>query len=105
MLRAHQAVRLGLRAASRNPEISFGKALLDALGSALSALPFLLAAALVVALAGHLTPLLALAAAAAALAKVRWALLGGALAAGAISWTLGMAFWATAMLPGKFGSL
>ena len=97
MLRAHQAVRLGLRAASRNPEISFGKALLDALGSALSALPFLLAAALVVALAGHLTPLLALAAAAAALAKVRWALLGGALAAGAISWTLGMAFWAGAL--------
>src|SRR5438093_5219759 len=97
MLRAHQAVRLGLRAASRNPEISFGKALLDALGSALSALPFLLAAALVVALAGHLTPLLGLAAAAAALAKVRWALLAGALAAGAISWTLGMAFWAGAL--------
>src|SRR5712664_242963 len=53
MLRANQAVRLGLRAASRNPELSFGKALLDALG--------------------------------------------GALAAAAISWTLGMAFWSGAL--------
>jgi len=97
MLRAHQAVRLGLRAASRNPELSFGKALLDAGGSALSALPFVLAALLLFALAGHLTPLLGLAAAAAALGKLRWALLGGALAAGAISWTLGMAFWAGAL--------
>lgn len=97
MLRAHQAVRLGLRAASRNPELSFGKALLDALGSLLSALPFLLAAVLVVAVAGHLTPLLGLAAAAATLGKMRWALLGGALAAGAISWTLGMAYWAGAL--------
>src|SRR5882672_945694 len=85
MLRANQAVRLGLRAASRNPELSFGKALLDALGSALSMLPWALAAVLVVA------------AAAVALGKMRWALLGGALAAAAISWTLGMAFWSGAL--------
>src|SRR5216683_362696 len=81
MLRANQAVRLGLRAASRNPELSFGKALLDALGSALSMLPWLLAAVLVAAVAWRLEPLLGVAAAAVALAKMRWAVLGGALAA------------------------
>ena len=97
MLRAHQAVRLGLRAASRNPELSFGKALLDAAGSLLSVLPWLSALILVAALAGHLEPLLGLAAAAVALVKMRWALAGGALAAAAISWTLGTAFWAGAL--------
>src|SRR6266851_10487761 len=97
MLRANQAVRLGLRAASRNPELSFGKALLDALGSALSMLPWLLAAVLVAAVAWRLEPLLGVAVAAVALAKMRWAVLGGALAAAAISWTLGMAFWSGAL--------
>jgi hypothetical protein len=97
MLRANQAVRLGLRAASRNPELSFGKALLDGFGSALSMLPWLLAAVLLAAGTGHLSPLLGLTAAAAALLKMRWALLGAALAAGAISWTLGMAFWSGAL--------
>src|SRR6266849_2340273 len=97
MLRANQAVRLGLRAASRNPELSFGKALLDALGSALSMLPWLLAAVLVAAVAWRLEPLLGVAAAAVALAKMRWAVLGGALAAAAICWTLGMAFWSGAL--------
>jgi hypothetical protein len=97
VLRAHQAVRLGLRAASRNPELSFGKALLDALGSALSALPVLLAFVLLLALAGRLPPLLALGAGAAALVRMRWALLGGVLAAGAIAWAMGMAFWAGAL--------
>src|SRR5438094_376925 len=37
MLRANHAVRLGLRSASRNPELAFGKGLLDALGTALPA--------------------------------------------------------------------
>jgi hypothetical protein len=97
VLRAHQAVRLGLRAASRNPELSFGKALLDTLGSALSALPVLLAFVLLLALAGRLPPLLALGAGAAALVRMRWALLGGVLAAGAIAWVMGMAFWAGAL--------
>src|SRR5713101_8277233 len=97
MLRANQAVRLGLRAASRNPELSFGKALLDALGSALSMLPWLLAAVLVAAVAWRLEPLLGVAVAAVALAKMRWAVLGGALAAAAICWTLGMAFWSGAL--------
>jgi hypothetical protein len=97
MLRANQAVRLGLRAASRNPELSFGKALLDALGSALSALPWVLAAVLVASAAGWLDPLLGLAVAAVALRQMSWALLGGALSAAAISWALGMAFWSGAL--------
>src|SRR5438445_352387 len=97
VLRANQAVRLGLRAASRNPELSFGKTLLDAMGSLLSMLPWLSALILIAAVAGRLEPLLGLAAAAVALGKMRWALAGGALAAAAISWTMGMAFWAGAL--------
>ncbi|MFL5311644.1 MAG: hypothetical protein ACJ79H_14430 [Myxococcales bacterium] len=97
MLRANQAVRLGLRAASRNPELSFGKALLDAVGSVLSLLPWLSAAILVAAAVGRLEPLLGVVAAAVALGKMRWALAGGALAAAGISWTIGSAFWAGAL--------
>src|ERR1700682_89008 len=36
MLRANQAVRIGLRAATRNPELAFGKALIDWIGNALA---------------------------------------------------------------------
>lgn len=39
MLRANRAVRLGLRAASRNPELAFGKALMDSIGTLLALLP------------------------------------------------------------------
>ena len=60
-------------------------------------MPALLAAVLFFALVGRLPPLLGLAAGIEALLKMRWALLGGALAAGAISWALGMAFWAGAL--------
>ena len=42
-IHASEAVRLGLRAASRNPELAFGKAILDLASSALSLLPVLLA--------------------------------------------------------------
>jgi hypothetical protein len=38
-------VRLGLRAASRNPELAFGKGLLDALGTVLAILPVAMAVA------------------------------------------------------------
>src|SRR3954464_14381998 len=47
MLRANQAVRLGLRAASRNPELSFAKALIDQGGNLLAVLPLVLGALLV----------------------------------------------------------
>src|SRR2546430_6969509 len=56
VLRANQAVRLGLRAASRNPELSFGKTLLDAVGSLLSMLPWLSALILIAAVAGGPAP-------------------------------------------------
>ena len=88
---------MGLRAASRNPELSFGKALLDALGSALSMAPWALAAVLIAAVAGKLDPLLGILAAAATVANMRWALVGGAMAAAGISWALGVAFWAGAL--------
>jgi len=39
VLRANRAVRLGLRASSRNPELAFGKGLLDAIGTLLALLP------------------------------------------------------------------
>src|SRR5438128_11318535 len=64
VLRANQAVRLGLRAASRNPELSFGKTLLDAVGSLLSMLPWLSALILIAAVAGRREALLRLPAAA-----------------------------------------
>ena len=51
MLRANHAVRLGLRASTRNPELSFGKALLDTLGTALSLLPWLMVGLALVGLA------------------------------------------------------
>src|SRR5260370_17644815 len=59
MLRANDAVRLGLRAASRNPELAFGKALLDLAGSALSLLPVALGAVFIAAAAGNDEPLAA----------------------------------------------
>ena len=97
MLRANQAVRLGLRAATRNPELSFAKALLDALGSLLWMVPWALAAVLVAAAAGYREPLEALVVATVAIRKMRWALAGGALAAAAISWAIGMGFWSGAL--------
>lgn len=91
MLRANQAVRLGLRAASRNPELAFGRALLDQLGNLLAFLPVLLAFVL---LFGGSESLLA------ALAAVRalpWPTLGALVAAGAIAFAAGMVFWAGAL--------
>src|SRR5436190_1041505 len=52
MLRANHAVRLGLRASSRNPELGFGRALIDQLGNLIAFLPVLLFALLVTAAAG-----------------------------------------------------
>src|SRR5438105_1147995 len=97
MLRANHAVRLGLRSASRNPELAFGKGLLDALGTALSALPWALAAMLVAAALDRSDAARALVAAARAAFSMRWAIAGGVLAAALLSWTLGMAFWSGAL--------
>src|SRR5919204_4966266 len=97
MLPARLAVRLGLRAATRNPELSFGKALLDAVGTVLSLLPWLLIVALLAAAIGRLDAWEAIVAAGLALARMRWALVGASLTVVVLSWTLGMAFWAGAL--------
>jgi hypothetical protein len=97
MLPARVAVRLGLRAATRNPELSFGKALLDAVGTVLSILPWLLGVALLLAAVGRLDAFEAVTATALALVRMRWALAGASLTVVVISWALGMAFWAGAL--------
>ena len=97
MLRANHAVRLGLRASTRNPELSFGKALLDTLGTALSLLPWLMVGLALIAAAGRLEALEAMVAAARAVVRMRWALAGMALSIAVLSWTLAMGFWSGAL--------
>ncbi|MGZ6143493.1 MAG: hypothetical protein ACXWLM_09145 [Myxococcales bacterium] len=93
MLRANQAVRLGLRAASRNPELAFARALLDQGGNLIALLPVLLAGFCVAAVAfGASIP-----AALSALFALRWTVLGGVLTAFAIAFVAGMVFWAGAL--------
>src|SRR5438309_8181911 len=96
VLRANQAVRIGLRAASRNPELAFGKALLDQGGSLLSLLPVALVGVAIFALSGG-EPLQALLRMAAALERARWSLLGASIAAALLAWVLGVAFWSGAL--------
>src|SRR5438067_5960279 len=97
MLPAHHAVRLGLRAATRNPELSFGKALLDALGTALSLLPPLMVIAILAAGVGRLDGFEAISTAVLALVRMRWALVGASFTVVVLSWALGMAFWSGAL--------
>jgi hypothetical protein len=93
MLRANHAVRVGLRAASRNPELAFGRALLDQLGNLLTFLPLLLAGVFVLTLAGNES----LAVALAAVRALRWPTLGAIVAAAAIAFAGGILFWAGAL--------
>jgi hypothetical protein len=92
-LRANQAVRLGLRAASRNPELAFGKALIDLVSTVLSLLPVFLAAALLFGvlstgdLIGYLRGMLA----------VTWPVVGALVTVAALSFIAGAAFWAGAV--------
>jgi hypothetical protein len=97
MLRGGQAVRTGLRAATRNPELALGKTLVDASGSALALLPVLLVAVLAFASVTARDPVLALWEVAAAIHAARWSAFGGVLCALAISWTLAMVFWSGAL--------
>jgi hypothetical protein len=96
MLRANHAVRLGLRAASRNPELSFAKALIDEGGNLLAILPVALAALLVAAAVSDGT-LSAAARGLRALFLLSWPTLGGIAAALAIAFTASMVFWAGAV--------
>ena len=96
MLRANQAVRLGLRAASRNSELSFVKGLINQGGNLIALLPVALAAVLVAVLA-HGDVLGSALLAARALAGLRWPVLGGIAAALGISFAASMFFWAGAI--------
>ena len=92
MVRIRTAFRLGFRASTRNGELAFAKALLDLSGTVLSLLPTLLFVALVVRLTGHGDPLAALLQLV-HLYRAAWLpLLGAALAAGVLSWALGLGF-------------
>src|SRR5947208_1691188 len=92
MLKANQAVRRGLRAASRNAELSFGKALLDQAGGLLALLPAVLAG-LLIAAASQRDPFAALR----ALAILPRPVIGGIATAMVISFAGGMLFWAGAL--------
>ena len=96
MLRANHAVRLGLRAASRNPELSFAKAMIDQGGNLLALVPVALAALLVATLLQDdaVTSLLL---ALRAIIALRWPVLGGIAAALAIAFTASMLLWAGAL--------
>jgi hypothetical protein len=92
VIASNHAVRLGLRAASRNPELAFFRALLDQAASLVSLLPPLLAALLVVrALDGDLLSF------AWTVLVVRWPTLGGIAAALCLSFVAGIGFWAGAL--------
>lgn len=93
MLRANQAVRLGLRASSRNPELGFGKALIDQLGTLLALLPLALAGFLVFALVNRAS----LRGIVAGLQGLKWPTLGGLAAALVLSFAASMLFWSAAL--------
>ncbi len=97
MLRANHAVRLGLRAASRNPELAFAKALLDQLGNLLTLLPLLLAGVLLAAALGDGSALQALLHALRVARALRWPVAGGLCAAAGVAWALGIGFWSGAL--------
>ncbi|HZX96120.1 MAG TPA: hypothetical protein VFE90_16485 [Myxococcales bacterium] len=92
MLRANHAVRLGLRAASRNPELAFGKALLDEGGSLLALLPVGLAALLFLGAARR-----NLVQALLATLALGWTAACGMAVALVIAFTVSMLFWAGAV--------
>src|SRR5437899_1671392 len=93
VLRANQAVRLGLRAASRNPELAFARALLDEGGTLIALLPVVLAGIFAFAIADRVS----LGAALASLAALQWTVIGGVAAAAVLAFVAGMLFWAGAL--------
>src|SRR5256885_78023 len=104
MLRGSQAVRLGFRAASRNPELSFAKALVDQGGNLLAILPLALGAVLLAAVArGEL--LRAAMAALRAILALRWPVLGGIATALVIAFAGSMLLLAGTAAFGKATSL
>ena len=90
VLRANRAVRLGLRAASRNPELAFGKGLLDAIGTLLALLPPAMGVAVLFSPVA-LSRLLQVA------KGVSLAVLGGVFCAVALAFVASLFFWAGAV--------
>jgi hypothetical protein len=98
MLRGAQAIRLGMRAATRNPELALAKALLDAGSAALSFVPLALAALLAyAAVRGLRDPFLVAFEAAVTFRATSWSTVGAIACALAVSWTLSAAFWSGAL--------
>src|SRR5712691_8593637 len=97
MLRANQAVRLGLRAATRNPELAFAKALVDLAGTALALLPAAVAAYAVFAVATGADPLVDAVRALHVLRSMRWSLVSAVASAALLSWMLSIVFWSGAL--------
>ena len=97
MIRTQNAIRLGFRAATRNPELAFAKALLDLGGTALSVLPVVFAAvcAYIVATRVDLAP--GLFQAIAALRAMTWSTAGALAGAAILSWAFAAAFWSGAL--------
>jgi hypothetical protein len=89
VIASNHAVRLGLRAASRNPELAFGRTLIDQASALLSLLPVALAVLLIA--GADLDTLFA------TVLALQWPMLGAGIAAIAISATGGALFWAGAL--------
>jgi hypothetical protein len=93
MLRANQAVRLGLRAASRNPELAFGKALLDQAGNLMALLPLVLGGLLV----AQAVSWRGLGGAVRAVRVLQWPMAGAMACALIVTFVAGMLFWSGAL--------
>jgi hypothetical protein len=93
VLRGGQAVVLGIRAASRNPELAFGLGLVGLSQWLLSALPLLWGATLILRSSDGIAADEALARLPSQLAALGPALAGAALTGAAIVWALDVAFW------------
>jgi len=97
MLRAQSAIRLGLRAATRNPELAFAKALLDLGGTALSLLPLSFAAVCAYVVATRTDLVTGVVRALETLQAMRWSIASAIACALLLSWVLGTAFWSGAL--------
>jgi hypothetical protein len=93
MIRTQNAIRLGFRAATRNPELAFAKALLDLGGTALSLLPVVFAAVCAYIVGTRADPFQAIA----ALGAMTWSTAGALACAAILSWAFGAAFWSGAL--------
>ena len=89
VIASNHAVRLGLRAASRNPELAFGRTLIDQTSALLSLLPVALALMLIA--GADLGSLFA------TVRALQWPVLGAGITAMALSLTGGAVFWAGAL--------